>query len=52
VSDLEGYGGQFTLGISPDPFKFRAKYSCLHVVRLHDPETRRQYRGFDGAAVR
>ncbi len=50
VSDLKGYGGQFTLGISPDPFKFRAKYSFFTSFGYTIQETRRQYRGFDGAA--
>jgi len=50
VSDLEGYGGQFTLGISPDPFKFRAKYSFSTSFGYTIQQTRRQYRGFDGAA--
>ncbi len=50
VSDLKGYGGQFTLGVSPDPFKFRAKYSLFTSFGYTIQETRRQYRGFDGAA--
>ncbi len=50
VSDLKGYGGQFTLGLSPDPFKFRAKYSFFTSFGYTIQETRRQYRGFDGAA--
>ena len=27
VSDLRGYGGQLTLGVAPDVFKFRARFS-------------------------
>jgi hypothetical protein len=50
VSDLKGYGGQFTLGLSPDPFKFRAKYSLFTSFGYTIQETRRQFRGFDGAA--
>jgi hypothetical protein len=50
VSDLKGYGAQFTFGLSPDPFKFRAKYSLFTSFGYTIQETRRQYRGFDGAA--
>jgi hypothetical protein len=50
VSDLKGYGGQFTLGLSPDPFKFRAKYSFFTSFGYTIQATRRQFRGFDGAA--
>ena len=50
VSDLKGYGGQFTFGLSPDPFKFRGKYSLFTSFGYTIQETRRQYRGFDGAA--
>jgi len=50
VSDLKGYGGQFTLGLSPDPFKFRARYSLFTSFGYTIQGMRRQYRGFDGAA--
>lgn len=50
VSDLEGYGGQLTLGLSPDPFKFRTKYALFTSFGYTIQQTRRQYRGFDGAA--
>jgi len=50
VSDLKGYGGQFTFGLAPDPFKFRAKYSFFTSFGYTIQTTRRQYRGFDGAA--
>jgi len=50
VSDLKGYGGQFTFALSPDPFKFRTKYSFSTSFGYTIQETRRQYRGFDGAA--
>ena len=36
VSDLRGYGGQLTLGLAPDVFKFRAlRYGAVHVAELH-----------------
>ena len=50
VSDLKGYGGQFTLAVSPDPFKFHAGYSLFSSFGYTIQGTRRQYRGFDGAA--
>ncbi len=50
ISDLKGYGGQFTLGVSPDPFKFHAKYALFTSFGYTIQETKRQYRGFDGAA--
>ena len=50
VSDLKGYGGQFTLALSPDPFKFRAKWSFSSSFGYTIQTTRRQFRGFDGAA--
>jgi hypothetical protein len=50
VSDLKGYGGQFTLALSPDPFKFRTKYSFSTSFGYTIQAMRRQYRGFDGAA--
>jgi len=50
VSDLKGYGGQFTFGVAPDPFKFRARYALFTSFGYTVQETKRQYRGFDGAA--
>jgi hypothetical protein len=49
VSDLRGYGGQLTFGLSPDVFKFRTKYSFYGSTSYTLQWTRRQYRGFDGA---
>jgi hypothetical protein len=49
VSDLRGYGGQLTLGLSPDVFRFRAKHSLFASLNYTLQESRRQYRGFDGA---
>jgi hypothetical protein len=49
VSDLRGYGGQLTLGLSPDVFRFRAKHSIFASLNYTLQESRRQYRGFDGA---
>ena len=37
VSDLRGYGGQLTFGISPDVFKFRSRYGLVRVAQLHAP---------------
>ncbi len=50
VSDLHGYGGQLTFGISPDVFKFRPKISLFGSVGYTLQWSRRQFRGFDGAA--
>jgi len=49
VSDLRGYGGQLTVGVSPDVFKFRAKHSLFFSANYTLQESRRQFRGFDGA---
>ena len=35
VSDLRGYGGQLTSGLSPDVFKFRGALFILCIVGLH-----------------
>ena len=48
VSDLHGYGGQFTFGLSPDVFKFRTKFSFYSSASYTLQWTRREYRGFDG----
>jgi hypothetical protein len=50
VSDLRGYGGQLTFGLAPDVFKFRTKYSFYASTSYTLQWTRRQFRGFDGAA--
>jgi hypothetical protein len=50
VSDLRGYGGQLTFGISPDVFKFRGWGSMYASLNYTLQTTRRQFRGFDGAA--
>jgi hypothetical protein len=50
VSDLRGYGGQLTLGISPDVFKFRGWGSMYTSLNYTLQSTRREFRGFDGAA--
>jgi hypothetical protein len=49
VSDLRGYGGQLNIGLSPDVFKFRTKYSFFGSTNYTLQWTRRQFRGFDGA---
>jgi hypothetical protein len=49
VSDLRGYGGQMTFGLSPDVFKFRTKFSFYGSTSYTLQWTRRQFRGFDGA---
>lgn len=50
VSDLRGYGGQLTFGLAPDVFKFRTKWSFYASTSYTLQWTRRQFRGFDGAA--
>ena len=49
VSDLRGYGGQLTLGISPDVFRYRPAFSLYGSASYTLQWTRRQFRGFDGA---
>jgi hypothetical protein len=49
VSDLKGYGGQLTFGLSPDVFKFRTKFSIYASTSYTLQWTRREFRGFDGA---
>ncbi|MGK2962544.1 MAG: hypothetical protein ACSLFK_10410 [Gemmatimonadaceae bacterium] len=49
VSDLRGYGGQLTFGISPDVFRFRSRFSFYTSAAYTLQWTRRQFRGFDGA---
>ena len=50
VSDLRGYGGQLNLLVSPDVFGFRGRASFFGSVAYTLQSTKRQYRGFDGAA--
>ena len=50
VSDLRGYGGQLNLLVSPDVFRFRGHASLFGSVAYTLQSTKRQYRGFDGAA--
>jgi hypothetical protein len=50
VSDLRGYGGQLTFGLAPDVFKFRTKWSFYASTAYTLQWSRRQFRGFDGAA--
>jgi hypothetical protein len=49
VSDLRGYGGQLTFGISPDVFRFRGRANFYASLNYTLQETKRQFRGFDGA---
>lgn len=48
VSDLRGYGGQLTVGLSPDVFKFRGRFDWFSSINYTLQSSRRQYRGFDG----
>ena len=50
VSDLRGYGSQLTFSVSPDVFKFRGRGSMYGSLSYTLQSTRRQFRGFDGAA--
>jgi hypothetical protein len=50
VSDLRGYGGQLNLLLSPDVFRFRGRASFFGSVAYTLQSSKRQYRGFDGAA--
>lgn len=50
VSDLRGYGGQLNLLLSPDVFSYRGGASFFGSVAYTLQSTKRQYRGFDGAA--
>ena len=49
VSDLRGYGGQFTFGVSPDVFRYRPSLNLYGSASYTLQWTRRQFRGFDGA---
>ncbi|HJP85842.1 MAG TPA: carboxypeptidase-like regulatory domain-containing protein [Gemmatimonadaceae bacterium] len=50
VSDLRGYGGQLNVAVSPDVFKFRSGAQLFASLAYTLQSTKRQYRGFDGAA--
>lgn len=50
TSDLRGYGAQLTATISPDVLRFRTKSSLYTSLSYTLQTSRRQYRGFDGAA--
>ena len=50
VSDLRGYGTQLSVGIAPDIFKFRSGVQFYGSFNYTVQSTRRQFRGFDGAA--
>jgi len=51
TSDLRGYGGQVTLTVAPDLFKMRRRPGSLYGSLSYTlQQSRRQYRGFDGAA--
>lgn len=50
TSDLRGYGGQITTTLSPDVFKFRKRFALYTSLSYTLQDSRRQYRGFDGAA--
>lgn len=49
-SDLRGYGGQLTVGLAPDAFRFRSRIQVHASANYTLQASRRQYRGFDGAA--
>ncbi|MGH7602924.1 MAG: carboxypeptidase-like regulatory domain-containing protein [Gemmatimonadaceae bacterium] len=50
VSDLRGYGGQLNFSLSPDVFRFRGSAEVYGSIGYTLQTTKRQYRGFDGAA--
>jgi hypothetical protein len=50
TGDLRGYGGQLTVTVQPDVFKFRSRRQLFGSVGYTLQGTRRQFRGFDGAA--
>ena len=50
TSDLKGYGSQLTFVLAPDVFKMRRLPGSPYVSLAYTlQESRRQYRGFDGA---
>jgi len=51
TSDLRGYGGQFTTTVAPDLARSREWWSRVYTSLSYTlQDSRRQYRGFDGAA--
>src|SRR4051812_6756190 len=51
VSDLRGYGGQLNVSLSPDVFRFRGGGAALFgSIGYTLQSTKREFRGFDGAA--
>jgi hypothetical protein len=50
VSDLRGYGGQLRLGVGTDVFQFRSRGMFQAQLDYTLQSSKRQYRGFDGAA--
>ncbi|MDE3097765.1 MAG: hypothetical protein KGK07_17400, partial [Chloroflexota bacterium] len=51
TSDLRGYGGQLTFSIGPDPFRAHGMPGNTYVSLGYTLQaTRREFRGFDGAA--
>jgi hypothetical protein len=51
VSDLRGYGSQLNVSLSPDVFRFRGGGAALYgSIGYTLQSTKRQFRGFDGAA--
>ncbi|HJQ09603.1 MAG TPA: hypothetical protein VJ840_01100, partial [Gemmatimonadaceae bacterium] len=50
VSDLRGYGGQLNFVVGTDVFQFRSGASFFGSLGYTLQSTKRQYRGFDGAA--
>ena len=49
TSDLRGYGGSFTVALAPDVFKYRGPGGLFASMAYTIQQTRRQFRGFDGA---
>lgn len=47
VSDLRGYGGQFTVNIAPDVFRYHGSNSFFFSTGYSLQWARREYRGFD-----
>jgi hypothetical protein len=50
VSDLRGHGGQLTFGAAPGMFRFGDGMTLMTSASYTLQESRRQYRGFDGAS--
>jgi Carboxypeptidase regulatory-like domain len=47
VSDLRGYGGQFSINIAPDVFKYHGSSSFFFSTGYSLQWARREYRGYD-----